>query len=339
MLQNVGEIAERQESRRRDRESQDHDAESAEGAGPQQGRRRRAVKPLGRSGPLRRGRSSPASAGDPGWSRRSRVRRRSRRERKPGPGRRGRSTRGGPTTRREWPPFLRKRSDLAIDVDLGADIDAAPTCGTVPSGPNRGRLRRRKLSRPQARGLVDNADALPTTPQGQKQQQPATRKWPKVSTMYPVQSVNHHSGCTGGRAMPARVASLARSLKSKMRPTRSDASGKGSGGRRSGAFCSRRQVALGGFIGDFVRVAPRLQRRVFALLRLPTTRRCSGYDLGSSGANPVGMARPPILSFPPCGRRVEGEGHAGYGVHGSTSRNGSTIFRPATTRPCCMSSL
>lgn len=36
-----------------------------------------------------------------------------------------------------------------------------------------GRLRRRKLARPQACGFVDNANALPTTPQGQKQQQPA----------------------------------------------------------------------------------------------------------------------------------------------------------------------
>lgn len=38
---------------------------------------------------------------------------------------------------------------------------------------NSGRLRRRKLSRPQACGFVDNAEALPTTPQEEQQQQPA----------------------------------------------------------------------------------------------------------------------------------------------------------------------
>ncbi len=36
-----------------------------------------------------------------------------------------------------------------------------------------GRLRRRKLSRPPACGLVDNAEALPTIPQEEQQQQPA----------------------------------------------------------------------------------------------------------------------------------------------------------------------
>jgi len=36
-----------------------------------------------------------------------------------------------------------------------------------------GRLRRRKMSRPRACGVVDNAHALPTTPQEQQQQQPA----------------------------------------------------------------------------------------------------------------------------------------------------------------------
>jgi transposase InsO family protein len=36
-----------------------------------------------------------------------------------------------------------------------------------------GRLRRRKMARPRACGLVDNAEALPTTPQEQQQQQPA----------------------------------------------------------------------------------------------------------------------------------------------------------------------
>ena len=35
-----------------------------------------------------------------------------------------------------------------------------------------GRLRRRKLARPQACGFVDNANALPTTPQEEQQQQP-----------------------------------------------------------------------------------------------------------------------------------------------------------------------
>jgi very-short-patch-repair endonuclease len=43
-----------------------------------------------------------------------------------------------------------------------------------------------------------------------------------------------------------------------MRPAPSDAFGRGSGGKRSGGFRFRRQVALGGFIADFASFDARL---------------------------------------------------------------------------------
>ncbi|HZZ61537.1 MAG TPA: integrase core domain-containing protein [Roseiarcus sp.] len=62
-----------------------------------------------------------------------------------------------------------------------------------------GRLRRRKLSKPRAAcGLVDNAGVAHRVHRRGSSNSSRPRKWPKVSTMYPVQSVNHQSGCTWG---------------------------------------------------------------------------------------------------------------------------------------------
>ena len=64
-----------------------------------------------------------------------------------------------------------------------------------------GRLRRRKLSKQRpACGLVDNAARCPQVHRPASSNSNRPPKWPKVSTMYPVQSVNHHSGCTAERA-------------------------------------------------------------------------------------------------------------------------------------------